>query len=1793
MALDTSRFQGALEGALKTKTTAPPAKTASPLLLDTKFTTAPQNNSSVTTPQVGTPGDNILGLVNPLKPTQPIRPFFGLPGEEKSLPFGGPVLGLAVDTGSRILEALPAIVLSTLATYRSNLSGGKPATISSPFDPARVGITQIPQAVGKGQEYQVPDVITRLKDSFSSYEKKDPGNTGVNIARATLETTIGDVFNALIAGDLGHTAANAALRATAYDPEVEKALQQLGLSPKNISMDSVKNTFITKGKRLVASEDWQGLNDLGQATNTVVHALNGRGIPALNKIGQSLQDVARLGLQDARYGFSLARTTAREIAPEKPIVGSLPGNMEVPGQAPAFGLSIRKVQRVGGEYQPAPLGQIEARRQTDGTYKLFFRGTNNPVDIMGKVITESFPSAKQARAAYEAAWVKNQSVSMDIPDAAGPLSLPPAAQADWETNFQDEYARLEQQISTLQQQAKSSPVVRRRLAPQIESLIGQQAKIENAFISKWTNRKGQQQDSQNPSPTESYSQYAGVPQDNTPLPPVTRTPEEVNKIAKERADVYWNDVLSAAAADGKAIVIGADDLKDYFGGDYNDINHPVYSRAAFLTYERALSESKSPDVILTGGGPGAGKTEVLVNTLKDAGYQGIIYDSNMSSYEGVVKQIDLAKQAGKNVQIYGILPNLDQARVFTILREQKTGRGISDKTFARGHAGFPATVKKLLEKNIVSPDSVNILDVRKPKKLEEVKALARSASYAQDPLALLTGTQYNEEELLKKYAKTRFANTALQPPGISTESRPMGERSKAPDRNGANTTSTGNAGENSGGTKSISTDVLPGPQEQIPGLVDEIQSYEALAEQAKEADYELYRSSREEEQITDNLTSVFADLHGITVEDLKQGFTAEDLENARMHYEFATDALIDHPGRALMKYVSRQTGRLPDVGTTETANKNKSTSVFSQRGDVIVQELLGQGAVGTGDMEAAQELVDQYRALKEQVAGVQMNLRNIRKTIRLQKLRDNFVESSRRAIAREVAKDVRALSNLVASAERAGYVRGRERGARIVAETMRNLKNRRSKIVYIQKKFNLTDRQMLEVRGGKDPRFMDTQEFDSYLSELEIKARHQNEINIERMLIDAQIREKELKNTDNLRVALELPPLSKMTLEQLREFDNALSLFQQNDSFLGPRMIQTVGNTDLGPVKTVREIRDALAKQAGVEVSELGDVRGAWYDKFLYDAQLAQRNPLYKIMVSELVARTMQDAQTLREIRLRLDDLATAARKSRKRGFIGRLVPQDQIVFGWLETAIEEKPLYEREYKMTPQELEYARFVEALYRKWRDILIEKNTLKKWRENYVTHITRGFFEQWKDDGLIRAIGNSLRSLTDTRVDFEAVGDTGEVLGLEKFFKYSLPREGVVKPSQNVASVVMSYGTSFYKKQSLDAMIPKLEAYSFSLQRAPRVGIPKDPTGLGIDGRLRKFVRQWLNNKKGRRIEGLVGQGTPLDSILRAFKMYLALHYLGINITIQVANIGGEMIANFSGMTFSQFGVGGARLAKRHGRRMLKKYPGVVGEAPYEKLISASQNLGDTLRSGFFIISQGITFRSRGQFFLGLLTKEEYRTGIVSPARQAEIHQQMNRFLSMPNTASLVGSTTEGQLAILFKTWAVPFLFTAGRNLVEIERLIADGKPFTAAKSKQLRELMKLMLGGLGVYLFWNMVFQDPKNTFFANLAKRLQQDLASGVSAIDPTNWTSFAAVTFVNRFSAAIKNLVLLETYSQNGNGYKKGQSKGIKQLESLLTPGFVRQFSSAGAPVNIVTGQKTKTGTAKSSKSRVRLIHP
>jgi hypothetical protein len=218
------------------------------------------------------------------------------------------------------------------------------------------------------------------------------------------------------------------------------------------------------------------------------------------------------------------------------------------------------------------------------------------------------------------------------------------------------------------------------------------------------------------------------------------------KSPAEAAAAYKAKFIDEPNANGGLVEISGDEIKKLNGGDYAPERSSLYSKEAYNLVKDEIAQGPKKDIVFLGGGSGSGKSELIGQDLKDSGFTGLLYDNSLSNYSGTKRLLDLAKENGKNVEIHAILPDLDRARFFTMLRAAETGRPVTDADFARSHAGFVETLTKLLENGDIAPENVHLFDTR-----------GAEVQIPTDVLATLKSARYTEADILKNHGEETVA----------------------------------------------------------------------------------------------------------------------------------------------------------------------------------------------------------------------------------------------------------------------------------------------------------------------------------------------------------------------------------------------------------------------------------------------------------------------------------------------------------------------------------------------------------------------------------------------------------------------------------------------------------------------------------------------------------------------------------------------------------------------------------------------------------------------------------------------------------------------------------------------------------------------------------------------------------------------------------------------------------------------------------------------------------------------------
>lgn len=809
-----------------------------------------------------------------------------------------------------------------------------------------------------------------------------------------------------------------------------------------------------------------------------------------------------------------------------------------------------------------------------------------------------------------------------------------------------------------------------------------------------------------------------------------------------------------------------------------------------------------------------------------------------------------------------------------------------------------------------------------------------------------------------------------------------------------------------------------------------------------------------------------------------------------------------------------EAGTLPEVTGT-------GKSIFARKGDDIASEL------GFKDSEEAREEYVKYVAQRERFDQTRAAVRE-----KVLNYRD------RKAVLEALRKEV----NIEA-------------------------RSRTQKIRAVQGFFKLSDEDlsavMKQTKFG-NVKLLSDKEFDQFMNALEAKSTENYELGGLRLQLRATIYNRELKKTENLREVFKFPKIENMNAGQLTKFNRILNTFKNGDEFLTVRQLETIKNTDIKNIKTVREAREALARDAGIPVSQLRpEFRPGTLDRFHYDTVLATKHPLYDVMVTERYRAFLQSQANYVGMKKRMDELIGAARKSRKRGLLDRFIPTDKNIFNWLEADAVGK--YELSKTMTSEEIRAAKYIRNLYSRARDYLVQMNVLKRYRSDYITHIRRGFLEAWREDGLMP----SFREMFDQYKNDEAMfnilnSKTGAILPLEKFFQFSMKRSGTLTPTKNVSRAVLAYMSSFEKKRALDSLVPKIEIYAHSL--TPRTLTPR---GLEFDSSLKTFVKEWLNTKKGRPVDTkYITPGGKIDWALRSGVAFTRLLDLGFSIPTGLSANVGEQILTAGTLGVRGYARGIRRMNTRQGRTIVRKYENFVGESVFDKLKDTTGGLGDKLSIGLFGLFSIATRQANKIYLLSEMSKDEFRTGTIGIHRLAQMQKELGKYRVVDGSKSILGSTAGGAVAGQYRSWAIPILETSLRNLNKVRKEIASGNFKKAVTQPETRELFRLgittaIVGG-SLYGYSSAIRnkKPADRTFLDELALKAARDSLTLIGALDPSVYTNAPRLSqFLYDVSKAIDQIVRLEKYK---TGKNKGTLKGDNALINTVTPSVVRQAAKA-----------------------------
>lgn len=849
-------------------------------------------------------------------------------------------------------------------------------------------------------------------------------------------------------------------------------------------------------------------------------------------------------------------------------------------------------------------------------------------------------------------------------------------------------------------------------------------------------------------------------------------------------------------------------------------------------------------------------------------------------------------------------------------------------------------------------------------------------------------------------------------------------------------------------------------------------------------------------------------LEGLARELQSKDIPRTKLEELRVELSFAEEAIENMPGKKMIRFQSR--GRFEDFKNPDLAKTPAAAERIKERNAKVMKasESAFQGtefADQFDNPDVIREAIEKYVALRDQIKEI----KNIR-------------------------RDVRGELSAIRKGERLmDLARGERRAAyRALGQA-----------------FNLTDYEIAKIRRGRDITAMTKEEFDEFLKLSEKEAEKIVERSQAMTQLKAQIFDKEL-DIEPLRQAMKFPKLQNMTTAQLREMDRVLQPYQKGDVFLSKRKLETIERTELAGIKTYREARERLAKKLGVEVKELEAIKIAEFDRFRGESALAERNPFFRMMVEETAKlRLIRDAEFL-EIEKKLNKLASKVETTLGQ----KIIPQQKNIRRWFETdgkiAVD----------LTPAESDLVGFMQDEWIKARDYLIENQMMKKARksENYFTHVRRGILEAVKEDGIAKASKELFDQYAMDEQAFNILdSQTGDIMALNKFFRFALHRTGEIPPTENIVEAFRVYMRTFKRKQALDEIVPLIDIYAHALT-------PKGTTqqGLLLHGNLIRFVKEWLNTQKGRTITLMAKQGGKIDWALRTGKALTTLFDLGFNIPVSVATQVGEQAVQYQLLGKSKYLLAKFRALTPKGRRITAKYRNFIGKNPWSQLIEPMRSAGDRFNEGVFALFRDANVRRNRNVLLGSLTKEEWEKETISPERLAQLRISTGRYGVLDGAGSIIGATPEAKMFTQYKTWALPIVGAQMRNLAYMSKfLLSRGAQEGVRGKRAFLETYRMLELGAFVAAVGYLIMDEDDDSFIGKMKQRAYQE-AMTLFGAPQAIFTNPRLPTFLFDLSKSLGSIFKLETYKTSKFGeYEAGDLKGLEQLKKQLTPRFLKQF--------------------------------
>lgn len=864
----------------------------------------------------------------------------------------------------------------------------------------------------------------------------------------------------------------------------------------------------------------------------------------------------------------------------------------------------------------------------------------------------------------------------------------------------------------------------------------------------------------------------------------------------------------------------------------------------------------------------------------------------------------------------------------------------------------------------------------------------------------------------------------------------------------------------------------------------------------------------------------------------------------------------EETAKLLDKTPERITGKFGEPGLIRfTTRTTPPPGTLTAHGEAIVEDL------GFANVEEAQQEINAYLQRKAQLISTRNRLRELRLQI-AQARKDKPLN---KAVLRDIERKLKMRKRYL---EQKDYYVGMGIG-RGKKEQMKMIHHRSRVIRDIQDQFAIGDKRAKDIIGGfgrQKIHLMTEQQFNDFTIEFYNRAEVLGNQLSAQDEIKALIAENQFGKWENLQRVMNLPSVEKMTEQQAKSFVEVLSAYQFGDVFLTKRELETIHRTSWGEIKTERELLNKMEENMGIGRESLKTLTARNVSDVTPWIRLARKHPFFNWLVGKRVEADIQATREYTEIEQETNKLANAAIGSRrklmgiKERIVDVLVPTQPVIRGFLESSNKEE--YEKKNNMTPEELKYAYYI--IYQNWNFYEYLKQFGTKEIDNYIVHSRRNFFEALKDEGLVSAFREVITSQKEDQVALGILyNETGNVLAFDKFFGSMLHRTGRLVPSENVTRVFLEYARAMSKKRALDRFIPEamiaVQAHKAVVGTTEK-GLTKDPT-------LDRFVKEFLNDAKGRKIKWITKQGSAADIALRSGVAWVAIKYLGGNLASAIGNLFGDFTAIFWELNIREQARGVARsiLHPLQAHDINKQFRYFTGRNPIVELFDPKYHLPARLKNSLMVFMGLGAFQSNKFFLRAKMTDEEFKTGVIEDKRLTEIANSLSRV--KPNqfyVKSLAGNTTVGNATFQFGTWAIAITNTVLSDGQEVVKMLVNRDVKKALTSREAQKVLKFtIMAGMLLWLTSLVDVDDDDYTLWGRTIRSIRNNLNTLVQALQfTTDITNYGLIIKeIILWGTALKQVFTQEQYKTDGKGYQIGDPKWIRSGERIITPSALRQF--------------------------------